>query len=419
MKLIILLLVLFCNTWISAQTHKTTESKDFGILYLISSALEHNPSVKARRYDRLGAQSEQDAARWQYFPTPTTSYQSSDKAAAPGTDSRITTVGLKQPLWTNGRLSAGLESAQAKQKLADAALKETERDVALEVIQVCGDWQIASARARIAQDSIDKHQKLLQQIQRRAQEGLSAQSDVFLAQGRLGAVQADRISSVAAMDTALQRLMSLTGLALTAHHLQKLSLALPFHRDLIANNDLNPIESDPTLAKLESEVLLIQSEIKSNKAAMLPEVSAQLVNRHGDVSRDVTQWSIGLESRWGAGLTQLSSAKIIEQRKGAKLAEIEARKIKLKDLVQTEINNRIGYSERLKSFEQVLETSRGVVDSWNRQFLSGKKTWQDVMNSVRELSQAEIQLAETKNSLEITDWRLAVLQNGLSNLLEK
>ena len=203
MKLKILLLIFLSSSWVCAQTNKTTEDKDFDVRFLISAALDHHPNVKARRFDRLGSQSELDAARWQYFPTPTTSYQSLNKSAAPGTDSRVTTVGLRQPLWTNGRLSSGMDSAQAKQKIADAALNEIERDMALEVIQVCSDWQIANARARVIDDSIEKHQKLLQQIQRRAQEGLSAQSDVFLARGRLSAVQAERVSSVAAMDTAL------------------------------------------------------------------------------------------------------------------------------------------------------------------------------------------------------------------------
>jgi adhesin transport system outer membrane protein len=58
-----------------------------------------------------------------------------------------------------------------------------------------------------------------------------------------------------------------------------------------------------------------------------------------------------------------------------------------------------------------------MVDSWDRQFLAGRKTWVEVMNAARELAQAHTALAEVEVALVVASWRLAVLSEGVPAIL--
>ncbi|SEH86003.1 hypothetical protein BAZSYMB_SCAFFOLD00010_8 [Bathymodiolus azoricus thioautotrophic gill symbiont] len=56
--------------------------------------------------------------------------------------------------------------------------------------------------------------------------------------------------------------------------------------------------------------------------------------------------------------------------------------------------------------------SQKIQQSWYRQFLAGRKQWQDVMNSIREVAQLKSQIADmTAGSLSVS-WRLAIRIKG-------
>ena len=65
-----------------------------------------------------------------------------------------------------------------------------------------------------------------------------------------------------------------------------------------------------------------------------------------------------------------------------------------------------------------LEYTKSTAESWERQFLAGKKSWLEVMNTTRELSQAEIDLADTQSLLIQAEWRLLILSKGVDNTLK-
>jgi adhesin transport system outer membrane protein len=58
-----------------------------------------------------------------------------------------------------------------------------------------------------------------------------------------------------------------------------------------------------------------------------------------------------------------------------------------------------------------------MVDSWDRQFLAGRKTWVEVMNAARELAQAQTALAEVEVGYVVATWRLAVLAEGVPAII--
>jgi adhesin transport system outer membrane protein len=72
---------------------------------------------------------------------------------------------------------------------------------------------------------------------------------------------------------------------------------------------------------------------------------------------------------------------------------------------------------RMIALQAALKAALEVSQSYDRQFLAGRKTWLDVMNAARELVQIEVQLADIESTQVIATWRLAIYSQGLNAVL--
>jgi adhesin transport system outer membrane protein len=395
----------------SAQPSQATELRS-----VLADAIASHPSLRARQAEVGAAQSDVDAARWQYAPTPSLSVQHPDKALIAGTDRSVTLLALKQPLWTGGRLDAGMAYASARQQTAQANREETRRDIALEIIQAWGEVCSARERVKVFEGSADAHRQLHQQIQRRTRAGLSVQSDIALAGSRLQAVLADLSNARAAQDAAQERLHTLLGHSV-AHPLLPGSQAAAVQG--VGENDAvqTALANDPTLARMKSEATELQAQAASAASAYWPDVYASISQRHGDVTGRIAQISIGFESKWGAGLSTAAALQAASQRLQAKHEDIDYRGRKLAEQVRADQRQLEAVGERVRAYTQALTAAKDVADSWDRQFAAGKKTWQDVMNAARESAQTEIQLVDATGARAVLEWRLAVLVRGVDGVL--
>jgi outer membrane protein TolC len=107
--------------------------------------------------------------------------------------------------WTGGRLSAGLDKAQAGVLASQAKLEGTRQDLALRVVQVYADWYGALLKRQALDTSLQAHQTLRAQILRRIANGVSLQSDLTLLMGRQQQTDSDQSAARAQEQTALVR----------------------------------------------------------------------------------------------------------------------------------------------------------------------------------------------------------------------
>lgn len=396
---------------VQAQTSGSVDLRD-----LLVTAMEQHPSLRARQLDVNAAASDAAAVRWQYGPTPSFSVQHPDKALVAGMDRRIEQIGLKQPLWTGGRLQALSDQTQARQQAVQAGWREARRDIALEVVQAWGEAYAAEARMQAWGKSLEVHQRLLAQIQRRTEQGLSAQSDLELAAGRRQAVLADQMNARAGLDAARERLQTLTGQMPAA----RFALPAPLLSPLPTVQDATDqaLQLDPTLARLQSEALELQAQLASASAVLKPELSLNLTQRHGDVTGTRSQIAIGLESKWGAGVPNTSAMESARLRMDAKGQDIAFRQRKMAEQVRADLRLLESTRTRIQAYQQALLAAEAVALSWDRQYLAGKKTWQEVMNAAREVTQTEVQLIDATGSATVTEWRLALHSRGVDALTQ-
>lgn len=389
---------------------------------LLLQTLMTHPSLAARESERGAARAELQSARWLYWPTPSLGLEQSDRPAMLGGDRQVRVASLSQPVWTGGRLDATLAQAQAGLAVVDALYQERRRELALELIQAHGDGVAAQARIQSWQAGLTVAEKLLGLVQRRAEEGLSTQSDVLLAQSRRSALLADRELARVQQDAARQKLQSLSGEFLDAPlmpagQLAKLqsAVALP-SSDALQSLVMAAHAADPTLAKLQAEVQQLQAESAKSRAALWPTLQLRLEQRQGNSSGHSQRVMLGLESQWGAGLANVSAIEASQQRLMARRSEVQARERRLTEQVQSDWQLLRATEARLKTLTEAVGSSEAVAEAWGRQFLAGKKSWQDVMNAAREATQTQIQLVDAQAVAGVTAWRLAVLTLGLDEV---
>ena len=366
-----------------------------GMVDLLTLAFEGNPLLQSQARLVEASRAEVRGANWQYFPSPSVTVEqvSADKSDTTyNKDKQVTTLRLQQPLWTAGRLSAGVTRAQAVAEAAQAQMEETRQQLALRAIQTWGDWKTGQQKVQALRESLQTHQRLYQLIQRRVQAGVSADADEVMAQSRLDQTQAELMAAQAQLTSALARFEQLTGQKLQSAQLSAFTV-----EPLDANEELSVLLErawlrSPSAAKLQAQIKQYEMEVQIRKAQTMPEVYARAEHQQGSFNSSglssSNRFFIGLSASPGAGLSVFSGVDAAQARLLAAQGEVESAR-------------------------------RNLIEQVSLEHISaGRKTWVEVMNAARELAQAHTALAEVEVAHVVAGWRLAVLTEGVPAILD-
>ncbi|MDP2786705.1 MAG: TolC family protein [Pseudomonadota bacterium] len=396
---------------------------------LIASALSSHPSAQVQRALTASAQAGVDSARWQYYPTPSVAIESAHASASDSAyqgDGVVSTLRLQQPIWTGGRLTAGMNKAEAGVIASQASLEEIRQQLALRVVQSYGDWLSAHLKILAYEQSMATHVRLRDQVKRRIEQGASADSDLILAVSRMQSIAADISVARAQKDIALARLGQLLGRPIDDAALNTTSNAVfaaprPVNSGLPKLLDL-ALAVNPTIHKAQAQAKVQESVIAERRADLSPEVYLRAERQYGNYSVSNSgpenRLFIGLNSRFGAGLSSLSNVEGAKSQHQAALAEVEAQSRTVSEQVLADYALATSSESRLDALNASLEAAGQVSKSYDRQFLAGRKTWLDVMNAARELAQTELQLADIKSTQVVVTWRLAIYTQGIAAVVE-
>ena len=408
-KLLIVCLV-GIPVWSQAQTLEA----------LVLDALAMHPSTLSQRAQVASAMAGVEGARWQFYPTPSVSVETANTRNSDPLyqgDNFVTLLRLQQPLYTGGRLNAGADKAQASLDLSKATLEETRLQLALRVLQAYGDWLAAHLKTQANQKSEVTHARLRDLVQSRIDEGVSADSDLVLALARLDAIRSDVIAVRAQSDMALARLGQLLGRpVLEANLVSALAVARPVQLQLAALFD-QALERSPSVQKAKSQVRVLEATVAERQADLLPEVYLRAERQYGNFNfangGPENRLFLGVASRFGAGLSVLSNVTAAQSQLDAAVAEVQVQMRSVNEQVLADHALAWSTERRLALVRTSLRLAQSVSESYDRQFLAGRKTWLDVMNAARELAQTETQLADLYSSQVVSSWRLSFLTSGV------
>lgn len=390
---------------------------------LIQSALASHPALRAQSGMRQAAQAGVEGAKWQYWPTPSLGVEraNTDDPAYRG-DKTVTTLRLQQPLWTGGRLDGNLSKAEAQAVIAQADMEATRQQLALRVVQAWSEAKAAQGKQTAYRQSRDVHARLLALVERRTREGASAQADIDLALSRLDGTEADLATARAQYDTALDKLRLLTGRPLASGEVGDVADSERPNLDLEIGKLLAAArERSPQIAKARAQEHVADADVAVAKAALSPEVYLRVERQYGNLSLPgqdpQNRVFIGLSTALGGGLSSLSGVDATRARQRAAQEDIQTQQLSVDEQVRSDATVFRSADERRQRLEQVRRSSAQITASWERQFLAGRKQWQDLMNAAREQTQNDIQLADTLASQQLTGWRLSILCQGVDAAL--
>lgn len=363
-----------------------------GLLTLDSallSAVTTYPSITAQRGQKRVAEAEFETAKWGRFPTLTAEATRSEFGNSQ------TVARVQQPLWTGGRLTGQIRNTEAGVQAADASIAETEQSVMLETVTAYFEMLRAAARLKAAEENVAEHERLFRLISRRARNEVSPESDVTLATARLQTAISERIQFENLFLLSRATLEQLTG-----QRWQGVETTL---RELPNFADVNEAVSkalafSPELSRLKAQADQADAQIGVASSVLWPTVGIAHERRIGDISASQirNQTYVTLQFQPGAGLSARSTIAAAAERKQALLDNTEAARRKLARQVEADWTEAQALSRQLAPSRQLVSSTRGVVESYTRQYTAGRKNWQDVLNAQREVAQALYTLADVE-----------------------
>lgn len=405
-----ILLVLSLLLGFNLPSQANTVVTDVQINSLISQAIETHPLVGSARAEQQATVEGVNAAKLNLLPTPSiaTSYGNNDDI--------VSEVGIRQPLWTGGRLTANVNQAIFDDKAATENIYVQQNQVAKTTIEA---WQIyinSVAQQRVYLETINQLRKYEAMMQRRVKQGVSARIELDLVTNRILQETSAYEAAKEQQHIAEARLQQITGRALprgSEHNVPQLSTLVEQVKR--ASMDFEKMAFDeasfynPTVVKETFQIESAKQEVKAQNASKFPVLYAEYKHTYDhDTNEDDGQFYVGLNYQPGAGFSNLALTRASEARVNSLIQNKEAAQRQVMENIQVQYQQFASAKSRELSLVSAVAGAQIVLDSYQRQFIAGRKSWLEVLNAVRELSDYQVNLVQTRSDILGSFYKLQV-----------
>lgn len=372
---------------------------------LLRMAVTSHPSIEAKLAAVAAARASWDAARLQLWPSP--SIQTTQGQGS--TDGRTTVLSLQQPLWTGGRLTAQVDSALAQTRSASMAVIEAQQALGFTVIGAYQSFLQMRGRGVALGRFLMRLDQYRSRMQRRVDSGASARIELELIAARQSSAEGQRNAARFAEAAAVAQLSELIGQQISVDRIAVAaeSPVLPELDELLERAQMY----SPTLRRLERDVEQAQSDAAAKTAAQWPTVA--LVAQRNIVQGVPYSGSfntLGLQLQYapGAGFSTVAEARAAAAQTESLRATREAARSDLITKLHAEYQNLGSALAQRQDMVANIKANSAVLASYERLFVAGKRSWQEVMNAAREVSDSELALADIEAQMVAGRHRLAL-----------
>lgn len=327
---------------------------------------------------------------------------------------RQATAVIQQPLWTFGKLDSALALADAEQRAEEVVLLQVRRELLQETALAYVNIDSLRRQLQVSEQDVQEHQRLYERIQRRHQGGLASDTDVQFAWGRLVRAQSRRDGYSSQLVVAGLVLQALTQIPIDS------GPAIP--PPLLVLPEPGQLQQDVLVASADLLVKRQQVEVASRtreqtRYQSMPTLSFQVerdIPNSAVTGADVTRSGLVLEASVnGMGMSNWSAVRAASARQRAAEQDVYVTEVDLRQTVQTLANNRQMQERLLESQRRTVEAIANTLASFVRQYETDRKSWIEVLNTQRELTDERIELAAIEGEWQTLSLRLAAMAGYL------
>ena len=403
------LTMLMINTPASAEN--SAQGNDLSTA--LKAAVRLNPSVKSKIAELKSLGYKLDEAEAGRLPSFSISAQSTYN-----NDDNYGVARGQVPIYSFGKISGSIKVAEQGIDVGKLSLLQVQRQLIEDTAAAYNSYWGIKQRVIIAEDNVAEHNRFYQMISRRQEGGVASAADVRLALSRLLQAQAQLEQIKGAAAKARNELEALTQIAISADKPVDQALAVfPAEQDPTKTAQDTDARVKVRMAELEQT----KKEANLRKAERMPTLYARYdkyISPKYDYSSD-NKVGLYLEgSLDGLGIIGQKRAAAAEAQIAVAEENLEDTRNEIKRRVANLVTERGIQNNIISSYEQSTEEMEETLKSIIRQFDAGRKSWIDVLNFQRELTDMRHQLVQARTNWLEVSLRIAAINGRLDSAAE-
>jgi adhesin transport system outer membrane protein len=394
-------MALFCPAALAQPT---------GLEAALRATLSQHPALAGKRAEVAAKGFTVEAAQAQRYPSLTGAIATNDNNTQP------VTLRARQPLWAFGRIDGNIAYAQADQRTDEADLLRVQRQLIDQTATAYVRVQGARARALVAQDNVAALEKWHQQILRREQGQLASKADVRLALARLTQARAQMSRYAAEVTLAKTDLLALTQTPVSAE--------APIPDALTSQASLPSLQA--LAEEHHADLLWKQEQIKLAQANVIRESTSPMPTVYLQVDRYINQPAYANDNMVvgvvleggldGMGFAARGRGQAATARLQAARQDLETTRSEVLRTLRNLISSRDLQRALMDTQDQSVTELEGLLASYRRQYEAGSKSWLDLLNMQRELTEQRLQQVQAQSDWWVHTLKLAALTGQLDAL---
>lgn len=395
---------------------------------IVRSAIDTNPEVQVRWYDFLSAGYGVDAARAGFRPNVdvNAAYGRHHRSYAPNSqyNNGYAEVAVSQMLLDGARTRSQVEQMSSLQLVSYFELLDTAENTALAALAAYMDLQRQRDLVRLAEENLQTHQEVYNQIEESASVGVARAADLEQINGRQALARTNLITEQSNLHDVTVRYLRIVGSMPPQQLMQLQMMQLQLAQNLPANvtdSLMQAYQYSPLYHAALRNIMAAEAATGVERGNTQPRLS--LVGRVGAEERDEfgvarsdrTDARIGVEftyNLYSGGRNTANLRRSYEQENASKSLRDRACR-DIRQTVQIAFNDAQRLAEQLPVLNDHRLSSDRVRTAYKEQFDIGQRTLLDVLDAENEFFQASRAWVEAGYNQTIASARTLAAQGRL------
>jgi len=370
----------------------------------VARALDDSPLVLAAKAELLALDADFRSAKWLRYPSLSAELLAATRGSSVAdADGLAANIALEQPIWGGGIINNRIDVARETRQVGYNALREMRLAVLLGVVNAYFDVVFANERAAVLEQGLADHGEFVGSIERRVAAEVSPFTDLRLARTRVRQLEIELAAAREASDAAYLRLVEFVGEKVPQPIAPDPSImdGLPTEQMALADGQ----SCNPTLDVRRSQIDVAEAQRAAAKSDLFPQLLLQLSQNEITGSRA----AIVLRAQTGSGLAKISAIDSADARIAQSIADLGQADRELRTQLRREYITLRANRLRADNGAAAVDATLDLQASYQRQFVTGRRSWLDLLNVVREVTSARQTASDARVSAATSAARIWAL----------